>query len=900
MSFASFLVRRSRWLCVLVVALLFAARIPAATDPDNPEIRDAVSDGTGLIWGIDEGNRSGLFVLDANTRWQPATPPGLPQGAEPVCLGVRADGVVVCLWRGSDMSFRCSEHRGQDARVHEWFSLPGNRTRRNTRLTGDSQGDMWLTMTEPQIYRLKPDGIPECMHTITEEECVPSDERGSGMPARNMVSVFEGADHRRWFWANSLSGTVRGLLRGALVYDGTSFVQHDFLTDGKKLGALSLLAPKDAQHLWFGLSGEGLYTLDTRTFQAERVPDQPGEASYTSRVERGHRADWYFVMGQARPSGGGTLWRLGADARWEKLIDGVDARFDYHDPPDRPWAWTDHGAYLGTNENGLWFLPGDGQETRHLDWRQQFPMRTPRRFFNLPDSRWLGIGETGPTWTGEPGALLAGHIEPTDPAVGILRTRAPLRADSHRHLWSLFDNHFSSLHEWDGDRWIEHPFPPGLNWEPYAELLNVDQRGRPWVRFFSRPDHTLIYDPATDHWDVFESFRAALEAQGGRHDAEFAPWNGAFDLARFGSFDLPRSGPFELPRFGPDGRICYLDGTSIEVFEGHVWRQWSAEVVTGRKNGGFKGAPFFNRAGQLSVNEYHRTLACVDGSRWQETAFEPGPADIDALARLRRPLLPSGLALPFQPVGRAVDNQGMCWLTDQGVLYRARDDRWAPVFTPGMAQPYLDGRGLGGAFVDGRGNTFLCSDDADPGEYVIIGPPGPPPRTTLAEDLSVDPAAPTPPERVLIRLTTSARPVAGKLRFLWRLDEGPWTPLAVEGSTGTVTFDDLPGGSHRFEARSFDPTLQTDAAPAGLTFEIHLASRAQVAGYIAQLADPDFSRRKAAVTALARQPGQVIPILQAARMQTADDSQRWWIDAALQQIETTRRAAGVQDGLPGG
>ena len=90
------------------------------------------------------------------------------------------------------------------------------------------------------------------------------------------------------------------------------------------------------------------------------------------------------------------------------------------------------------------------------------------------------------------------------------------------------------------------------------------------------------------------------------------------------------------------------------------------------------------------------------------------------------------------------------------------------------------------------------------------------------------------------------------------------------------------------EARSFDPALQTDAVPAGLTFEIHLDAPAQVARYVAQLAGPDYARRKAAVIALARQPGVALPALQAARA-GANESHRWWIDAAWQQIEPSRR-----------
>jgi hypothetical protein len=885
-SVHAFFIRRYRWLLVAAALLLRAVPLAAAEDSRSPEIRDALRDGTGNLWGMANGGVPGIYVLDPNTRWHAATPPGIPTLARPICLGLRADGTVICLWRVDTLTYQCSEHRGQTGRALASFSLPGDWARRETRLTGDSKGGMWLTQRAPEIYRLKADGVPECLHTISNDELRrPSLGNYPGI-FLGTVRVCEDAGGRLWFWVTDPSGEGTDL-RGALLYDGTDFVLHTLpLPDPRMQGALSLLAPKDAHHLWMGLSGWGLYTLDTGTFQAERVPDQPSDASYTPFAVRGHHGDWLFVMGQLQPEGGCTVWRLGEDARWKKLIDSVDAQFSYDYQEDRLWVWADRGAYVGSNDNGLWFLPNDGSTPSRVSWQQGFPLATPRRFFQLPDGRWLGIGGRGQTWVGEPDALFHKPSTISHPQVSILRTRAPLRADTHRHLWSLFDNHFSSLREWDGSRWTEHPFPPGLTWEPYAELLNVDLRGRPWIRFITRPDHTLIYDPAADHWDVFESFHAALEAQGGRPDAQFAPWNGAFDLARFG--------PFDLPRFGPDGQICYLttQGGVIEFFDGHAWRRWNAEAVTGRDHEGFEGAPFFNRAGQLSVDENHRTLACVDGSHWQETAFEPGPADFDALARLRHPVLPRDMQLPIGSEGRALDNDGMWWLTGQGVLYRARGAFCVPVFKPGEFQPYLDGRGLGGAFVDANGNTFLSSDDINSGEYVILAPPGPPPRTMLAAVTS--PGAgngPAPPDQVSIHVTTTAGPVTGKFRFLWRLDEGPWTPLAEDGPTGTLTFDGLPGGAHRLEARSFDPALQTDVVPAGLTWEIHLDPQAQVVGYVKELGDPDYARRKAAIAALARQPDRAIPALQTARLKTNDDNRRWWIDAALQQIETTRRAA---------
>jgi len=67
-------------------------------------------------------------------------------------------------------------------------------------------------------------------------------------------------------------------------------------------------------------------------------------------------------------------------------------------------------------------------------------------------------------------------------------------------------------------------------------------------------------------------------------------------------------------------------------------------------------------------------------------------------------------------------------------------------------------------------------------------------------------------------------------------------------------------------------------------FEVKVEPAQQVESLIARLGDPDFAQRKAAIEALARQPAAALPALKEARPK-ADDSTRWWIDAAIQQIE---------------
>lgn len=68
-------------------------------------------------------------------------------------------------------------------------------------------------------------------------------------------------------------------------------------------------------------------------------------------------------------------------------------------------------------------------------------------------------------------------------------------------------------------------------------------------------------------------------------------------------------------------------------------------------------------------------------------------------------------------------------------------------------------------------------------------------------------------------------------------------------------------------------------------FTVEIDPQAQIQGMIKRLNDPDFTRREAAIVALKRQPAAAMKELKAAR-NLANEDQRWWIDAALQEIES--------------
>jgi len=156
-------------------------------------------------------------------------------------------------------------------------------------------------------------------------------------------------------------------------------------------------------------------------------------------------------------------------------------------------------------------------------------------------------------------------------------------------------------------------------------------------------------------------------------------------------------------------------------------------------------------------------------------------------------------------------------------------------------------------------------------EYVVlkVQPPLPQSRLHASWDATGS---------VVLRFSTNSKGVIG---FTWRVDGGPWnTPT----KRPEITIEELPNGRHHFEAAAVDARLQTALTPAAAAVDIHIDLEAHIRELIRKLSDPDYAVREKAVAALIRRAPVSLPLLQSAR-ENATPDQRWWIDAAIQQVE---------------
>jgi hypothetical protein len=455
-----------------------------------------------------------------------------------------------------------------------------------------------------------------------------------------------------------------------------------------------------------------------------------------------------------------------------------------------------------------------------------------------------------------PADLLAAFQSPVE-----VRTLNPLRAfvpDQHGHIWGFLSADSQVISEWDGKTWTDHALPEDFDLLRFWNF-GVDSQDRIWLLYSRCQGPVAILNPRRGNVENYPDFSAALQVQ--------LPDRAGFHV---------QGNLFTVATFTPDGQIGYRDGCGqAHYFNGQAWQKWKPQDIEASQRGIFDGPAFFDRAGHFAVNIAGRTWEYTQAEGWRNTSFERGfGTDQERLAP-HAPPPPPGCEIT-NPESVAQDRLGTYWLTSRGRLYRAIPGLCVPQLSSQQRQPFGDSRTIKAVLIDPQGNAFLetyFSAHPDIGEYVIVNAGPPLPETKV--HASVEASG-------IVKLHFETQ-IKGKVWFTWRVDGGAWTPPTQSEET-TVNW--LADGKHRIEAAALDERLQIGPTTAAAVVAIHIDSQKQLAALIEQLKDPDYSLREAAVAALARQPALALPLLQSAREKAMPD-QRWWIEAAIQQIEET-------------
>jgi streptogramin lyase len=931
-----------RWLlCIVIPVSIFAAQ---PWRVDSTKIEGAAQDATGQVWAFGHHPNLGLYRWEGD-KWNPVKVTGVNDKAWPWALALGPDGAVYALWSDAAGLLAVSRHHETASKLLVQFNA---RLRDRPRIFVDPHGDVWITEQGRHIYRVTPQGKADCVYTIADEQFHENGRPKSENWTFNPIYATADGRGRVWFWSDSLAGRADwASLQGVLIFDGAKFEHYPQIA-GIPDKTLSVLEPQDAGHMWLAVVDDQLYRIDTTTLAAvPAVPERSFSLFRTVQgiSQAGRRT--YVVAGsnwQPVPEhkGGGrfcALWQ-GAGGTWKRLVNGLDMRPETFEQPSRPFLATDEGLWVGSFGSGPWLLWRAAAKL--IDWHYGNPIDGSEGLFQLRDGRLLIASRNQGSIAVKPADLPS----KTSSDVSTHNPMGELVQDARGHFWGIFAAEDNALSEWDGRSWIEHPITLNFQNEQLWDFKG-DSLGRIWIltRAMGPRDRTpriiaiiprnllvgttikgfrmfgtdfgtnpvvSTSDPGTVCFQTYASdtqitcdlrvSAAAADGSQTNFDVTSMGYNGAdfiegrgeirtaiFDpkhnrFETFPTYDqalqaqVPHRADFHLPNtcflapmYAPDGRICYHpEWTLVRYFDGERWRQWSTEEILGGRKSELQGLPFFDRAGNLAVHLQDHTWEFANQKGWQMIAPEFGPAPDQGVRQPHFGASPPGCGV--EPSNSPVaDRLGVFWFTSRCQLYRAIGGQCAPQFKPDEHQPFIDSRELQKALLDPEGNAFLLTSIApDEQEYVVLKARAPVPKTNLRA--SVDSWG-----NVTLSFATKGQ---GPRGFTWRIDGGPWS-TPTQSTEATVDY--LSNGTHRVEASAIDERLQIDLTPAVATVEIHIED-ATVRTLIQKLGDPDYSVREKALAALLRRPALVLPLLQSAREKAGPD-QRWWIDAAIQQVE---------------
>lgn len=822
----------------------FALETPSpALNPPPPVLESAEQDGQGVIWAYSRSESNKLYAFDGS-QWA-VRPVAFEQKTQamPAKLVRMPNGAVACVWRSGDDRMAVTLHRGTNSSLAA--QGPGIIPRDGFPCTplGDSKNRLWITGTGPEIYRTGSEGNAFFTYRIPDEDLLTTDSTGKGQQRWNPLCATEDGRGRVWIWTNTAAGrTNLATLQGVMIFDGDSAQRCDIA--GIQKTQFSVLARKDSKHLWLGVIDDGLYEVDIDTLQARYIPGPEGKPFL--RVESVFSlGDDLYVLSKYREKS--AFWRL-RDGQWERLVEAVDQERI----PDHPWIPAADGLLLCADPTP-WFI-GKKTPPVRLDWSNGFPTKNVRRLFHCADNRWFGIGNKGTLFHQKlilpPQPQATGRVTPLDIRLGWV-------TDADGHLWTIpNDKKTPVIREWTGEAWRKYPLPANMDLLS-IESMAADQAGRIWLLPDSNEYEAAYFDSREKKWRTFSKIETVFQEL--KNDPP--------------QFINPRRW-FYIPQYSAQrDRIAYRNGNSqLVYFDGTAWRRWKrADIAPGNRNTSAIGAPFFDASDKLCVNIDKDTWQFDGHGAWKKTVFENHfPTDelsgsYKNPARIEVP--PS--CVTKSPDSIAMDNQGGAWLTWSGALYKCREGACAKVFADGEPNPFTASPAIREVWVARGGHAFLKTG-SNPNDFFQITPKRSPPKTTVT-------VTPTADDAVRVKFQVRSE---SKLQFHWRLDDEPWR------WTGNreLALDTLPNGLHTLQVQAFDEELQSDAVPVAAKFEIKIDAERQIGMLVAQLADPDFARRKAAIKALARQPAAALAALKAARSNASDDLS-WWIDAARQAIE---------------
>jgi hypothetical protein len=840
------------------VCLRVSAQVETYETGTWAAIRVAAQETNGPIHAAGSGEAWGQWNLNEN--WRPGdNPPWNPWGSDDTARGVpfsmekAGDGSVISIWTNrSDGKVFILTQRGNIGVQGSVSGIAGPAAL--VRVLVDSQSNLWVTEAGMNIYKVPPHQNRTLVHAITPGEIGTTGTATNRLP----VSMAEDARGRIWFWSDfRYVNGGNGEFHAVLIHENGAVVRHATL-EGLPDARIFVIAPMDGNALWIASCYDGIVSVNLDTLAGTRIAEPETNAFSTVQNMFAIGADRYVLSGSQyeyrRDGLLSTLWRQ-RGGQWTKVIDGLDIGAVPDQLADRHWSVTKDGLWLGSFGMGGWFVPPDDRPAQAINWQKNSPFDSINRWFQLKGGQMMGL-QFGR------GALVADAVlltqEPARRASALVfQAACPLVQTEDGRVFGFLRGRPGMFCKWERSGWHEYPLPEGLG-PDWGFETSVDSLNRIW--WLQLPDSTrnstpcFIFDPARGQFERYSSYPSALQAQ----------------LPRLPALRLG-SNEYFAPKFSADGRICFEDRfLKLYYFNGRVWNEWEKSKISNPQNWYQPMVnPFFATDGSLAVTLNNATWSFSELEGWRTNAAARPPEE-SKIAPGRKPF-PSAPPAGAKFESTITDRLGVCWVTAGGQLYRSAFGLTRACFAANEPEPFADGRRLADVIVDNPGNAFFDATIRGHLEYVLVPAHEPLPHATVKLLENGE-------EGVTLQLAAN---IDSPL-FSWQMDDAPWSQTATNR---TLRFDELSPGRHCARVVVLDEHLQTDPQAAEITFDVISAAPGQIQKWMAQLGDPDFARREAAVRGLARQAKAALPALREARGSESDPDRRWWLDAAIQQCE---------------
>jgi hypothetical protein len=332
-----------------------------------------------------------------------------------------------------------------------------------------------VTISDDFFFRIPLDERPEKKYQISQS-LIQNHCQACSDHDFNPTYVMEDGLGQIWIWSNAFQGATNNrFYRGLWIFKDNK-LKHISQLSGIGSCPLSMILPNGKDHVWVSTRGKGIFNVDVRSLETERI-EEPHLGAFQFIQKVFDTAEGLYAVtgplwtndlekGMTRYS---SLWKL-HNGKWKRLIAGMD---DYSSTltPERPWAITPTGLWIGGYGSGGWLIPKNEQLPIHLNWKMNFPLQKMDRMFPLEDRRILVIAfNGGETILDSQSVIEIMYKDSRNKKYEIITTFRELVKGPQGHLWGVPSRDSRIFREWDYETWKEHPRNPQDS--PLWKLLN--------------------------------------------------------------------------------------------------------------------------------------------------------------------------------------------------------------------------------------------------------------------------------------------------------------------------------------------------------------------------------------------------------------------------------------------